>query len=105
MRRWLLLILLCRIPLSLAWAEPFLSTQGPIMETVEAAGIIVVNEMSISVDSSTPITDEKGRSLSFRHLKPGRWVSVEAEPDEDSGIVAKRIVLIHKPRRKVWKGP
>lgn len=96
MKRWLLLTLLCLLPFSLAGAEPFVSTQGPIMETMDAARVIVVNEMTIVVQPSTPITDEKGRSLSFHHLKPGRWVSVEVEPDEDSGLKAKRIVLIRK---------
>ena len=94
MKRWLLPILLCLVPISFAWAEPFLSTQGPIMERMEANTIIVVNEITISVEPSTQITDKRGRILSFRHLEPGRWVSVEAEPGEDSGMVAKRIVLI-----------
>ena len=96
MKRWLLLILVCLVPLSFAWAEPFLSTQGPIMERNEALRVIVVNERSLFVDPSTSITDEKGRTLDFHHLKPGRWVSVEAEPDEMSRMVAQRIILIHK---------
>ncbi len=100
MRKWLLLIfltLLCLVPLSLAGAEPFLSTQGPIMEQNEALSVIVVNERSLFVDpSSTTITDEKGRTLDFHHLRSGQWVSVEAEPDEMSRLVAQRIILIHK---------
>lgn len=96
MKRWLLLILLCLLPFSLAGAEPFLSVKGRIMERNEAIRVIVVNERSIFVEPSTTIIDGEGRNLNFRHLKPGRWVSVEAEPDEDSGMVAKRIVLIHK---------
>lgn len=96
MKRWLLLILLCLVPISFAWTEPFLSIQGPIMERMEANSIIVVNEITISVEPSTQITDKRGRIVGFRHLKPGRWVSVEAEPGEYSGMVATRIVLIRK---------
>jgi len=96
MKKWLFLILLCLLPVSFSWSEPFLSTQGPIMERLETRSIIVVNEVRIIVEPSTPITDERGGSLNFRHLEPGRWVSVEAEPDEDSGMVAKRIVLIRR---------
>jgi len=96
MKRWLLLIVLCLLPLSLAGAEPFLSTQGPIMEADMARAVIVVNETSIFVEPSTLITDQRGRNLNFRHLRPGRWVSIEAEPDEDSRMVAERIVLIRE---------
>jgi hypothetical protein len=99
MRKWLLLILLtllCLVPLSLAGAEPFLSTQGPIMERNEAMSIIVVNERSLFIDPSTTITDEKGRTLDFHHLRSGQWVSVEAEPDDASRMVAHRIILIRK---------
>ncbi len=96
MKKWLLLLLLCLLPISLAGAEPFLTTQGPIMERAEATRIIVVNEMTIFVEPSTPIVDKRGRTLEFGHLKPGRWVSVEVEPDESSGMVAKRIVLTGK---------
>jgi hypothetical protein len=64
------------------------------MEMRVATRVIVVNERAIFVDPSTPITDERGRERHFRHLRPGRWVAVEAEPDEMLGIVATRIVLI-----------
>jgi len=96
MKKCFLLIAFCLVSLSLAWAEPFLSTQGPIMEKTEEMSLIVVNERSIVVAPSTQITDQKGRDRRFRHLKPGRWVLVEAEPDEDSRMVATRIVLIRK---------
>ncbi|MBW2120713.1 MAG: hypothetical protein JRH07_02560 [Deltaproteobacteria bacterium] len=97
MKKWSLVVFILLIQISLAWAaEPFFTTQGPIMEMARASGIIVVNERSITVDSSTQIMDEKGRSLSLRQLRPGQWVSVQAEPDGDSGMVAKQIVLMGK---------
>ena len=94
MKRWLFLIVFTLLLSTLTGAQPLLSTQGPIMEKNEGAGVIVVNETSIFVVPSTVITDHKGRALHFAHLKPGRWVSVEAEPDEDSRMTAERIVLI-----------
>lgn len=96
MKKWLLLVLLCLLTVSVVSAEPFLTAQGPIMERIGATRVIVVNEITIIVEPSTPITDSAGRTLNFRHLKPGRWVSVEIEPDEASGMVAKRIILISK---------
>lgn len=96
MKRRLILILLCLLPLSLAWAGPFLSTQGVIMETDDVLGIIVVNERELFIDPSTTITDEQGRPVEFYELRPGRWVTIEAEPDETSRLVAQRIVLIDK---------
>jgi hypothetical protein len=94
MKRWLLLFVFTVFLFTLAGAQPLLSTQGPIMEKNEGSGVIVVNETTIFVVPSTVITDHKGRTLHFVHLKPGRWVSVEAEPDEDSRMTAERIVLI-----------
>ena len=96
MKKSFILGLLCLIPFSLAWAEPFVSTQGPIMQRDEVENVIVVNERSIFVAPSTPITDAKGRRLEFHHLKPGRWVAIEAEPDEGGRLVAERITLIHR---------
>ena len=95
MKRWLLLLVFTFILSTLTWAEPLLSTQGPIMEKNEGSGVIVVNETTIFVVPSTVITDHKGRTLHFVHLKPGRWISVEAEPDKDSQMTAERIVLIN----------
>jgi hypothetical protein len=67
------------------------------MERNEALSVIVVNERSLFVDPlTTTITDEKGKPLDFHHLKPGQWVSVEAEPDEESRMLAQRIILIRK---------
>ncbi len=94
MKRWLFLILLCVLPLCLAWAEPFLSIKGPIMETRETTRVIVVNEMSIFVQPSTPIIDKRERSLDFGDLKPGRWVSVDVEPEGNSRMIATKIVVI-----------
>ncbi len=96
MKRWLLLLLLCLLPFYLAGADPFLTIQGPIMEKTETERSIVVNEMTIFVEPSTPITGEGGQTLEFDHLNPGQWVSVEVEPDEFSGMVANRIVLTRK---------
>ena len=100
MKKCLLFLLLCLTLLALAstftWAEPFASTKGPIMEVREARSVIVVNEIRILVESSTPITDPKGRALDFHYLKRGQWVSVELEPGEDSGMVAKRITILPK---------
>ncbi len=95
MKKWFLLILLFVVP-SLVCAEPFLSTRGPIMERLDADRVIIVNEMRIFIQPSTSITDEKGRTLDFHHLKRGLWVLVEAEPDEDLGMVANSVVLIRK---------
>ncbi|NIQ39111.1 MAG: hypothetical protein GTN81_11030 [Proteobacteria bacterium] len=99
MKKWLplmLIVLYLLTPISLIRAEPFLTAQGPIMDTTKASSIIVVNEMRIFIDPTTPITDADGRILGFSHLKRGRWVSVEVEPDEASGYVATRVVLIKK---------
>ena len=95
MKRWLLLLVFTLFVFTVAGAEPFLFTQGPIMEKNEGSGVIVVNETTIFVVPSTVITDHKGRTLHFVHLKPGRWISVEAEPDKDSQMTAERIVLIN----------
>jgi hypothetical protein len=67
------------------------------MERVEATKVIVVIEMTVSVEPSTLITDHNGNTKDFRHLRPGRWISVDVEPDERSGMVAIRIVLIPRP--------
>ena len=96
MKRWIFLALVCALISGPAGAEPFLATEGPIMEVFETEGIIVVNEVSIVVTPLTSITDPKGRLLHERELRPGRWVAVEAEPDEDSRIRADRIVLIRR---------
>ena len=96
MKRLFVLILMCLLPLSLAWAEPFLSIQGPIMERMEARGIIVVNETRFFVEPTTTITDHRGRGLKFRYLTRGRWVSIEAAPDDDGAMVAERIVVIRR---------
>jgi hypothetical protein len=93
MKKWLLPILLCFVLLTLAGAAPFLSVRGPIMDRQEAMRTIVVNERSFYVDPSTPITDQKGKALDFHHLRPGRWVFIEAEPDDDGRMVAQRIVV------------
>jgi hypothetical protein len=92
----MLIVLLLLTPISLIGAEPFLTAQGPIMDSIKASSVIVVNEMRIFIDPTTPITDTAGRTLSFSHLKRGRWVSVEVEPGEASGYVAMRVVLIKK---------
>ena len=100
MKKCLFLLPACFILLALAWtltwAEPFASAKGPIMEVKEARSVIVVNEIRILVESSTPITDAKGRVLDFHYLKRGQWVSVELEPGEDAGMVAKRITILPK---------
>ena len=93
MKRWVLSILLGLMLSALAGAEPFLSARGPIMDRQEAMRIIVVNEGSFYVDPSTPIRDQNGKALDFHHLKPGRWVFIEAEPDDDGRMVAQRIVV------------
>jgi hypothetical protein len=66
------------------------------MKGIEATRVILVNEVSVIVEPAASITDKNGKTLSSRHLKPGRWVSAEAEPNEDSQMVAERIVLNHK---------
>ena len=96
MKRLFVLILMCLLPLSLAWAEPFLSIQGPIMEADMARAVIVVNETRFFVEPTTTITDQRGRDLAFRYLTRGRWVTVEAEPDDDGDMVAERIILIRR---------
>jgi hypothetical protein len=94
MKRWLVLILLFLVPPSLAMAEPFLSTQGPVMERNDILNVIVINEWHLFVEPATSITDDEGRTLGFHHLEPGRWVSVEAEPDDRSRMIAERIILM-----------
>jgi hypothetical protein len=94
MKRWILLIVASLLLSTFAGAEPFFTTKGPIMEVIETDGIIVVNETRIVVAPLTSITDRKGRSLDYHDLKPGRWVSVDAEPDDHSRLVAERIILI-----------
>jgi len=96
MKRWLLLILTLLLPLASAGAEPFLSTQGPIMDVDMARAVVVVNETRFSVEPTTTITDQRGRDLKFRHLTRGWWVAIEAEPDDDGAMVAERIVLMRK---------
>jgi len=94
MKRWIFVIFACLLLPMFAGAEPFVTTKGPIMEIVETDGVIVVNETRIVVAPLTSITDSQGRPLDYHDLKPGRWVSVEAEPDERSRLVAERIILI-----------
>jgi hypothetical protein len=94
MKRWIFVIVASLLLSTFAGAEPFFTTKGPIMEVIETEGIIVVNETRIVVAPLTSITDSQGRPLDYHDLKPGRWVSVEAEPDERSRLVAERIILI-----------
>jgi hypothetical protein len=96
MKKWLFITLLCLVPLSLAWAEPFLATRGAIMEADPLEMSIVVNEKQVFVDQSTSITSGGGLDLDFSELRPGRFVFVEAEPDDDSRLVAEKIVLLRR---------
>jgi len=94
MKHWILLIVVFLLLPTWVGAEPFLTTKGPIMEIIETDGVIVVNETRIIVAPQTSISDLVGRSLDDHDLKPGRWVSVEAEPDDQARLVAERIILI-----------
>ena len=93
MRKWLVSVLLLFVFVSFGWAEPFQVLRGPIM-AIPAEDRIVVNETTISLTPSTSIVDKRGRTLDFGDLRCGRWVSVEVEPDGESGMVATRIILL-----------
>ena len=95
MRKWLLSVLLLLGFVSSSQAEPFLVLGGPIM-ALPGQGHIVVNETTVSLSPSTSITHEQGRTVDLGELKFGQWVSVEAEPDGESGMEAKKIVLLQR---------
>ena len=99
MRKWLLSILLLLVFVSVSWAEPFRVLRGPIMAVAEQDRI-VVNETTISVLPSTSITDGRRRTLDLGDLRCGRWVSVEVEPDGESGMVARKIVFLQHQTSK-----
>ena len=94
MKRWSLLIVAFLLLPTWVGAGPFITTKGPIMEVIETDGIIVVNETLIIVAPQTSISDPAGRSLDYHDLKPGRWVSVDTEPDDHARLVAERIILM-----------
>jgi hypothetical protein len=98
MRKWLLSVVLLLGFVSSSRAEPFL-IGGPIT-TPPGQGHIVVGETTVSVSPSTSITDEQGRTVDPGELKFGQWVSVEAEPDGESGMEAKKIVLLQRKASK-----
>jgi hypothetical protein len=99
MRKWLLLVLLLLGFVSTSQAEPFLVLRGPIM-ALPGEGHIVVNETTVSVSPSTSITDEQDRTLDLGDLRCGQWVSVEVEPDGESAMAAKKIVLLQRETSK-----
>jgi hypothetical protein len=95
MKKWLVSVLLLFVFVSFGWAEPFQIIRGPIM-AVPAEDRLVVNETTISLTPSTAIADQGGQTLDLEDLRCGQWVSVEVEPDGESGMVAIKIILLEQ---------